>query len=75
MDKNIVLFQVIFYVAMGFVQIGVYVLIFPIKHVNPFVFLNIVLLYFVLHVIHIEFELINYAYDAVYAEVLFDWIF
>ena len=75
MHHYIVLLQIIFDVAVNFIKIWVNVLIFPIQHVNPFILLNIVLFYFILHVKHVEFELIDDADDAVYAEVIFDRIF
>ena len=75
MHQNIVLLQILFDVAMNLIEIWVDVLIFPIQHVNPFMLLDIVLFYFVLHVKHVEFELIDDADDAVYAEVIFDRIF
>ena len=75
MHQNIVLLQILFDVAMNLIEIRVDVLIFPIQHVNPFVLIDIVLFYFVLHVEHVEFELVDNADYAVYAKVLFDRIF
>ena len=75
MYQNIVLLQILFDVGMNLIEIRVDILIFPIQYINPFVLLDIVLFYFVRHIKHVEFELVDNADHAVYAKVFFDRIF
>ena len=60
MHQNIVLLQILFDVAVGFVQIGVYILIFVVEDIDPFVFFYPICHHFVLHLEEVEFDLIDY---------------
>ena len=59
MHQNIVLLQILFDVAMGLVQIGVYILIFIIEDVDPFMLFYPIWHNFVFHLEEMEFDLID----------------
>ena len=50
MDQNIVILKVLFNVRMSFIKMRVDILILKVEKIDPFVMLNIQILYLLLHI-------------------------